>query len=172
MKKLLSLLMVTMLVVSLAVPAFAEEEYTLHGKYTFDLIVVPVNGERYNENIDLVSNGKQFTGIFTIWNGSNYKIAYSDPTSPAGSLGVYDTGREPMWFNGDGYRDVEFSEPVTVSKEFYDWFTANTHSWTPCDGSTCPATDLNADGVCDDCGSLLSLRLVGYPSLPTVSGTI
>lgn len=30
-----------------------------------------------------------------------------------------------------------------------------------CDGSTCPANDVNSDGVCDDCGMTLSLRSFG-----------
>lgn len=48
---------------------------------------------------------------------------------------------------------------------------------TVCDGSTCPATDVNLDNVCDDCGLTFSMLREftpsdfpsGYPSVPSVA---
>lgn len=37
------------------------------------------------------------------------------------------------------------------------YFTSYDLDFGSCDGSTCPATDVNADGVCDDCGKVLML---------------
>lgn len=38
-----------------------------------------------------------------------------------------------------------------------------------CDGSTCPATDVNVDGICDNCGMTL-MNLVRTPTAPNVEG--
>lgn len=159
MKKLLSLLMVSLLVVMLAVPAFAEDEYILEGMYTFDLI------------LDMPDKDIFFNGRFTS-NGESFKsfriLSPHDRVEYAQTYYGEYYNTTNYWI-ADGYRDIVFDAPVVVDKVTYEWFMANTQV-PMCDGSTCPATDLNADGICDDCGMTLSLRLVGYPSLPTVSG--
>lgn len=45
--------------------------------------------------------------------------------------------------------------------------------YTPpmCDGTSCPATDANVNGICDDCGMTLSLRSLTYPTLPSTDGS-
>lgn len=50
---------------------------------------------------------------------------------------------------------------VWTSADFYIGTTIFMQGTTPtfvkndCDGSSCPANDLNADGICDDCGGIL-----------------
>lgn len=163
MKKLLSLLMVSMLVVTLAVPAFADDTAVIPaGKYTFDLILSPpAKTGVTNGNVTFVSNDTEYVSISvdygSSWFNVNYNLAngamhnkYQHKSSGTG----WGTAESPN-------RDVYISEPASVSVEFYEWFTANTHEWT-CDGSTCPATDVNEDEICDDCGARI-LRMVAPP---------
>lgn len=76
-------------------------------------------------------------------------------------------------------RDLIFGdEPLTVSSNFYYWLTQNA-TYVSCDGSTCPAFDLNHDDICDDCGSVFVYSLrddtfynyngVYLPKLPNVN---
>lgn len=156
MKKICSLLLVATLVISLAVPAFAEEEvYTLHGNYTFYLILEPwpiIDGTHYKVNFK--SNGVSYDG-FVLKYAS--QLGYH---TNGGTQVVYEA--DTYWKN-DAFRDISFPSPVTVSKEFYEWFTANAKA-PMCDGSTCPATDVNFDDVCDDCGLTLAYNLRQTPN--------
>lgn len=68
-----------------------------------------------------------------------------------------------VWSNISIYKDANRNEIVIQGSEpSYNSF---------CDGSSCPATDINVDGNCDDCGMMLSLRSLTYPAFPTVYGS-
>lgn len=96
-----------------------------------------------------------------------------------GMLGYTDTTwSDTYWVYG--YQNTGWTEPyniitvvgdTTVSRAQYVWFFANFKSYNKsCDGSTCPATDVNKDNICDDCGLTFSVlrEYADPPSWPLV----
>lgn len=170
MKRITIFLSAVLLVVALAVPAFATETYTLSGEWVFnDTVSAPTEswdegtGKWYYEDVAL--------GIAYDTDPIYEEVRYYDGTiSVKDKHGLY----VEVYYSGawkyPHFAKFHFGEEQEVSPGFYNWVIANA-SPAVCDGSTCPATDANADGVCDDCGMVLSLRLTGYPTLPIVDGS-
>lgn len=164
MRRIFSILAVVFLVVAMAVPVFAEEVYTISGKWGFDLsydttsfpfglpqpIVGTVNGEPF------VRLGKDSSGIHF------YK--YVSGTGTVLSIGLKETVSVV----------IDFAEQE-VDASVYNWVYNDGYEIV-CDGSTCPATDVNHDNICDDCGMMFSVLRdytpsdfpSGYPAVPSL----
>lgn len=178
MKRIFSALLLAALVISLAVPAFADDTAVIPaGKYSFlAVLTMPENPGSFNQAITFTQVNGDWNELNTLYgigltrdSSYRYTLAY-DVNGSNGWNGVYDFSNA-SWYK-DWRRDIEVVSNTTVSTQFYEWFMANARPLT-CDGSTCPANDANADDVCDDCGMTLSLRATApeYPlPLPTVPG--
>ena len=128
-----------------------EDEYVLSGKWVFNNIVRPVNGENIIENISFTSDGQTFNemevcmptemsfGVVYAW------LNYGPETSGVGAdfqyFGdVFTGGCAYLWYSNNAenlnLRLVDFgSTPQSVSQEFYEWFTANATNEFVIDGS-------------------------------------
>lgn len=153
MKKILSILLCLLLCLSCFVGCTPEENtepkppVKISGKWQFTSDLNAYNPKSYGlfgsnkqenieESITFTSNGKTFHSI--TWNST-----WATKATPAGTwTDIYEhihfdskevfatnTGTIPTAENewaADAYRIVDFgAEPQTVSKDFYDWFTAN-----------------------------------------------
>lgn len=155
MKKIVTLIICVALVASLAVPAFASTDYKIQGKWQFNETL-----EWIHEDSPLYTVGCSF-----IIEGMPY--VFSDPRF--GRIDDYwvltavsvDTGERVELYHSlnewaTSYRTVIFQEPIIGYEHFYNWIHRNA-TQIYCDGSTCPATDVGADGICDVCGSTISV---------------
>lgn len=146
MKKILPLFLAVLLVVALSFPTYATDGYTVSGVWTFNEYLEHPNPNGNTKiSIVFISNGTTYSDL-AVNTSAQYnmnKLIYG------GVITVYDfnTG---AWIN-EAFRVIEFTTPVLLSKSEYEWFIANATPPT-CDGSACPATDLNKDNFCDDCG--------------------
>ena len=159
MKKLLPLLLAVIIFVSsfgvITASAAETTEYTVAGKWTWN---TPIDLKPYrntlNESVSFTSGGESYNSISVVYL-SNDSLRYGT----AGS--VYTTNASG--FGQSRYQTIDFgSVPQTVSELFYNFLTAHA-SFVHCDGSACPASDVNDDMYCDDCGALL-FRLAGVPN--------
>lgn len=175
MKRFLSLLTVFVLAFSLVVPASAVDvkKYRYGTVELTDIdtvwtdkgtrplaVIVTVNDTvtlyTFKANPTIGNTEIAFTG------GNTY---YYDASNDIWTAGFQNAGGNIKlssnfhWSNFDivasnGNIIVKASEPVEVGT---------------CDGSSCPATDVNIDGICDDCGmTLMSLSRTPVP--PDVTG--
>ena len=143
MKRVIPILLSLVLVISLAVPAFASSgdfyQWVETPTFTVDEINSPM---KFN------SNGVSYTSIMLSKNYTTkvYTIKYDNTV-------VYTSNQG--WVN-ESYRIVE----VTDNSNFSSYLAHNLASYTPlCDGSSCPANDHNYDNVCDNCGLVLTMSL-------------
>ena len=167
-KILIIVTIVTLLICVMAIPSFAEDNNTFiieagiySFKSTFDL-----PSEDISQNINFTTDYEGVSSFNTINVGTTaMAFRYS-----GGSVSVYKT----RWLHEE-CRIINVIEDTIVSEPFYYWF--NNSIAKPCDGSACPATDLNLDNVCDDCGMAFSMLREftpsdfpsGYPSVPSVA---
>ena len=156
MKKIVTLIICVAVVLAMAVPAFAENTTSWLHAYGSVMwnedIDIDIVGTVYYPVEDASSNGVPVYNV--VVNGVGKTISYN-------STIVYrqDTG----WVD-DAYRILTFGLQGRYIEAFQvvlDYFGT-----ILCDGSSCPATDVDNDGVCDDCGSVL-MRSVA-PSGPSV----
>lgn len=168
MKKFLSLLTVFVLAFALAVPVGA----TNYGGY----------------------DAPDFSGV---WDKSNYPYAYlskiggsyeltvtSDPLVYSNGIICPSRNITLMQFAVSGGEWFESNDggagagTSLVSTSVFKWSNVNIlsedgdvyYSAPSCDGSSCPATDVNIDGICDDCGMAL-MSLSRSPVAPDVTGS-
>lgn len=158
MKRILSILAVVCLLLALAVPAFADEVQTVSGVWEFSLELDNSAFQDYRypntrgENVNFTMNNNVYSyiefgmsgnGAAYIYVGTDLDLVWTDKNG---------------WYNDD-YRIIDFGDtPQPVSDAFYTWLLAIAERHV-CDGSTCPASDVNEDNVCDDCGSPLAYNL-------------
>ena len=116
------------------------DKYYINGTWQFNenklysIIYDGVNTEGIVQNINFVSNGTEFTKIQTSISlkkigGNGYLYYVNTDGNVTIRTEVYGPGnsleQSAQWSN-DAYRIIDFgSEPQNVSKEFYEWFTAN-----------------------------------------------
>lgn len=175
MHRAYSIILVVLLVVALAVPVFASTgdlEYNgvalpalpvednnpykyityKDGRYT--LHTSPVESF-YRPNGDIsVRNTGGITG-YSLSNGTWHRTGVTNRDSSSSSPPYYKAGTvELVWSNYDFTQD-NADGSTTV-------FMAGTEPVVPpviCDGTSCPATDVNHDNICDDCGGVLTMSL-------------
>ena len=130
---------------------YEEPTYALSGKWVFNNIVRPVNGENIIENISFTSDGQTFNEIEVCMpTQTSFAVAfgwlnYGPETSGVGAdfqyFGdVFNGGCASLWYNNNtenlNLRLIDFgSTPQSVSKEFYTWFIANATNEFVIDGS-------------------------------------
>lgn len=176
MKKLLSLLMVTMLVVSLAVPAFAVDV-----KYSYNGLVAPALPEYDTEtypNAGIFYHGGDYILIVckkplqfsrTDADGKIYtgKTSYSWWTLTDGDWALntadgYNSRSDGWWGTAADSMAIWTNTKIYFSGTTDIYLSGTEVVEALCDGSTCPATDVNEDGYCDDCGLRL-MRMIAPP---------
>ena len=130
---------------------YNEPTYALSGKWVFNNVVRPVNGENIIENISFTSDGQIFNemevymptetsfGVASAW--LNYGPATSGVGADFQYFGDIFTGEcAYLWYSNNtenlNLRLVDFgSTPQSVSKEFYTWFITNATNEFVIDGS-------------------------------------
>lgn len=168
-------ILIVLLVISVITSAFvlsssAEENYTVSGVWQLNSTLTNTGfntSEYYEQKVNFVADGEEYVALYPY-----YKYSGQTQMIYKKADGTLKTTHPYTSSNSSSYKTLDFGDtPQTVSEKFYTWITTNGKEIiTKCDGSTCPATDLNADSICDDCGMTLSLRYTGYPPLPDVSG--
>lgn len=170
MKRIFSILAIVCLLVALAVPAFASDYVRGEGTWSFNenlgdytypktfvvawSTVHPSSGLITGTKIVIQDNSNQIQVGFFNGNSLSFYITYDMNGKKSGSNGY--------WSLTQGmtiYADTDTA--------VYEWLTANA-TYTPppkCTGESCPATDVNMDNVCDDCGMTFAvLRQYAPPS--------
>lgn len=161
MKKIITLLTVSLLLVALCVPAFASEDvpsvyayrtFLTPGDYFFPEVVdmswaTNTNGVVQVEDPGIVIGGQICTYFYRmsqqIYAGSTFddKLLLYSP----------DTG-----WTDDAYRYWTVTQTVGT---MFPYEFVSQMQLLECDGSSCPATDLNHDYICDDCGAPFAMSL-------------
>ena len=158
MRKIFSILLIVSLLAFVFVPfltlsASAEDAiFTIQGKWEFNE-TWSAGSIKQDVNFIVEGSTKSYTalqfhaGRINVYAGSSMETAYSGG-----------------WYTVDGFFGgtpwvIDFGdEPQVVSSEFYGAMLNNaTLLPCVCDGSTCPATDMNMDNICDDCGMLFAI---------------
>lgn len=168
------MLCIAVITTILSVSVCAEDTYEISGIWQMNETVDVSTKWTENVNLSLTSfNNTRYYGLTV------YSIgAYEDV--PAFGF-VKEDGTKTYFAQSKGKltdergRTIDFGiYSQTVSSTFYNWFTANatyvsdsTTSFV-CDGSTCPATDINYDFYCDDCGMMLSYSVRSYPPIDSI----
>lgn len=173
MKRILSILALVCLVLAMAVPAFAEESYTVRGVWTFHNTLTQYPSKK-TEYVNAYFPDDLVTVTEFRFNGKmiNLYVASGGYATPL----VKDDNSMQIVAK---HKVVDFGDTSQiVSADFYSWLIANA---TPpeCDGTTCPATDVNHDDICDDCGAPLTFSLrddtvysFNGVKLPTITDTL
>lgn len=178
MKKILPLLMAVMLVVSLAVPSMAAvnsyscsfngHEIPLPVTVEFDVLNAPAS--ETGTYISLIKN--RTSEIYKLLVGE-VPLAHVGYPSKAEGITVYELTYKPA----EGWSDPAEKGPASSAYTTYEFIWVNydllsgdtlVMSYSPiellepvCDGSTCPAADVNYDGICDDCGMTFAVGFTG-----------
>lgn len=163
MKRILCFLLVIFVMASIAVPAFAtdtaiykygdviaEDIYTVWDSNVYPYAVISVN----DENVAYMTMFKEYKwadedGVYFYTPSKIYKLN--------GSFGW-------EYVNAINEQDYRSSNNLTwVSQNFSHngtlYYTHVPPIIASCDGSTCPATDVNFDNICDECGMPLAYNL-------------
>ena len=91
------------------------EVATISGEWTFVLAPTLVSGSTLGETVNYTSNGATYNGFMVSSSALGFGIPFAKT--------YYKTS---TGWTDEAYRTVNFgTEPLTVTKEFYDWFTAN-----------------------------------------------
>ena len=181
MKKILSILTIVMLVCSLCIPAFAAED-----DYPVELL-----GAIYTATEYVTYNGYTVPDVSVLphkyhllyLNDAGEVMATSadkDPAIYADGMVTITSSYAASAYAVKGYEHFDLSwecvisntgpdEVLTIPADKVVWtdhdiLAADGSVWMAgpsCDGTTCPATDANQDGVCDDCGLAFSFRSLG-----------
>lgn len=181
MKHAYKIILAILLAVVLAVPAFATElsyngyeagDYKEadidHAARPFAVIGENSSGYKYLYFFDEAKNLNRNTDQLMTWEDPCYSWTYVQEGLNGPGEWKWDLRNSkvselitPIWANYDIYK----MDGTTL-------FLAGSEPSIPvCDGSSCPATDANVDGICDDCSMTLSLRSLTYPTLPSTDGS-
>lgn len=153
MKKFLVFLCVVALFASMCVVASAAETTENPEVYGLWIFNDKVYGhpDWTNESVNFTDEGgssyvRMFLGS-TDPSNSQLELIFYPTTASSPSVTAY----RHDWKSGM-YITIDFGyEPQSVSAGFYDWLTTNAVMQV-CDGSSCPVTDADENGYCDDCG--------------------
>lgn len=175
MKHTYKIIVAVLLVIALAIPAYATGNDTLpiSGKYQFaETTKVP---DIYNTKTFVpcettfirASDNKSVTVAGFRLTGSSNNVSLGSASSSA--VFLYQDG---VITNLVKDNVVDFGDsPQYIPIDLYNWITEYAVPYTEiCDGTSCPANDANADDICDDCGRTLRLVNTEYPDLPVVNG--
>lgn len=162
MKKIIMVCSIFVLLLALSVPTFAAEPATIQGWFKF------------NESAPYPTQSFAIYGdAHNSWGSQTVPAVYfSTDGTIDGQYGTYNWYKyrdKGIWASSSA-REFFFTK-TTISNYAYEYVLANAVSTggtltapiPDCDGSSCPATDLNYDGVCDDCGRSLTMSIRPYP---------
>lgn len=169
MKKIIIFLTVLCLVVScFTISTFAVGNEVSSGYWTLNVgSVNDPNGsyptfEQYSvsDGFNFTFAGKQFSGFYYNSIGLAFNLigSNSDPT-----IITWADGKIVYSDEGVLATSIKINVPAgqTLPDSAYTWFTANfTYEGdVQCDGTSCPARDVDHNNICDDCGSVLVMSL-------------
>lgn len=163
MKHTYTVILAILLVIALAIPAFASSysTYDLQGTwkapetltpFTFDIpetswleVNLEIGYWRTDTGEQIISSGLAFH--------EDGHVAF-----------MKDLGQDAWLYNSgkltnavqNGVFEI-YSIPGTVPEGFVEWFMLNFN--LPCDGTSCPANDVDHNNICDDCGKPLPMSL-------------
>lgn len=178
MKKLFIVATAIILCVVMLIPVSAENyDYNGHSlpvmpentnvEYKY-FTIVKASGSYYLYYTD--KNGYYDSGTIKMPENTKYKMYDCRNNNTEWLListttGNINMGQTPIWSNYDiKYKN---SEEIYFEKTYE----------TKCDGSTCSASDVNQDNICDDCGAMFSVLRnytpsdfpSGYPAVPSLN---
>lgn len=154
MKRIVSLSLAVLLVIALAIPAFATDELTgvppiptADGEY---YIFYTVGNWAY---VYVSTHPFTYYTVEKSYHNDGVVVDYEcflQSSSPKWSDRTVSEGHEFSF--GDGYyanHDI-YTENGDLHYAIVE---------TECDGTSCPANDVNHDNICDDCGKVLTMSL-------------
>lgn len=155
MKKILMVCSCLALLLALSVPTFAAD--SVYGDwYINESFPAPLDGESFYCQGSFSSNGEQFSSISlgssTIDGVTEYNLTYDSKRVYSSVNGWVDNAYRYLTV-------VSLKFPDNSASQYFFKFLNNNTSLPLCDGSTCPATDLNHDDICDDCGMAFTYNL-------------
>lgn len=155
MHRAFSIILVVLLVVALAIPAFATEfpenlpaPPSVDGKpYTYFMVYGSEHNLFYSDARIYVKEDKLLWMDSGTWvqyklQGNEWVYVYEAPATAEKTFSS--STKDFMWSSIDVY--------YSDGSLFYD-------AMLECDGTTCPANDVNHDNICDDCGKVLTYNL-------------
>lgn len=155
MKKFLSFFVITIIIVISCSFSASASNFSVPTKGTYQVFEDVLTGEQVNT----LESNRVYKVYSPSMPTSGVKIRYTYSTGSGSSAysNVPDSSlNTPYVFTPDTWSTVvAFGAMSSNCTAFYFKIEV------PCDGSTCPAADVNRDGVCDDCGSPLVFNLRG-----------
>lgn len=174
MKKILIVSIAVVLCCVMLIPASAEV-------VEYDTLNLPPMPEYNQEQYPYITVMRLSVGTFFYVTDKEFSVSSSEKynITNAQGLGYYLTNGE---WSLDGFNNGSgiFTKIIWAN---YDIKYSNgnifheSNAPKPCDGTTCPATDLNTDNICDDCGAMFAVLRdytpsdfpSGYPSVPSLN---
>lgn len=171
MKRIFSFIAVLAIIFTLAIPVFAysTDGYPLKGEWYFyddldheiiysqEYIYIPLN---FTTTINYAGEDITAfcTGIKIGFGQMMYDVVSTSPDMGETSLYVVydmDVGWNVLF---DGSQHIDLGNDYQYVNEFtFDFFYDNADPFlSTCDGSACPVTDFDVDGMCDTCGNILA----------------
>ena len=160
MKKILSIFLAMLLLLVLAVPAFASAPFDPES------LVAEKPNFRYATAYVYDWNGEAKYGflvtqkpLFIRYEEGRNQLACAEV------IGDYGQYSSAGWVEGYWTSDQFLDFPLTRSIDIYwaNYTVVDSNGdvvyLVECDGSACPATDVNHDNICDDCGNVLAFSL-------------
>lgn len=154
MKRIFSILLLFGLMLCLAVPTLAED--TITATWHADDIDF-ANAPLGNYSFSITISGKTYTSIEfkKETRGGELQIYIYGISSNGTRLSIGNWDAQGVYESGADLSVVSFANFSHEELQVINYyFTPNL-----CDGSSCPATDLNEDNICDDCGKPLTYSL-------------
>lgn len=164
MKKIIIFLTVLCLLVScFTLSTFAAGNEVSPGVWTLNHeTAVKPSFSQYvvDKSFSFTFAGKQFLGFSYNSVGLSFNLADSsaDPV-------IYTWSDGKIYYEEGGVRftaiKINVPSGQTLPNDVYEWFTANfTYEGTvQCDGTSCPANDVDHNNICDTCGNILTFNL-------------
>lgn len=174
MKKIISLVLVALFVFSLSVSAFASSaEYVDYNGHSLPDISTVWNSDSYSYaflyqvdglyRLTLCNKKPVYTNVDRYGaTRADYNVLYGDAkfySLSGDSWTGGNTNGNDIWFNYSA-DTIFWASTDILHKNGSVWL-----SGPVCTGESCPATDVNHDGICDDCGMRL-MNLVRIPTPP------
>lgn len=184
MKKILSILLIALMLVSaISITVFASDVDYTNGYWsindTIDVTSWPNTYTTYSVYHRMLSNDNTVVGTIFVFNkdsSGNYVLQHKDSAGGGFQFSWDSQGNKKQGGYNGYFKHIEIPD-ISNHPNLLNWLLVNAefHSYT-CDGSTCPATDVNMDNVCDDCGMIFAVLRdytpadfpSGYPAVPSV----
>lgn len=160
MKRILTIISVFMLLFVCSISASADEVVPKYWSLNVpikDMQTFTLTSTNWTSTYGSGSSG---TKIRTYIEGNYYCIGMygSNSTSTPNFTSKFELSSGELWEH-DGYfayfKHLYFPD-LEANSSLHLWLKAN---GTPkaCDGTSCPATDMNMDNICDDCGMMFAV---------------